>query len=95
MNLNENQLLLSPKTKAFICSRCGAVSLDREKLCEIQGMGSKADWCGIKHANTRMHCFSKQKHKRYRCKNCLQVALDPQLLCKPVVISDSEVENKT
>jgi len=82
----DNNLCLPKNTKAFICADCGAVSLDPDKLCNIQGQGRKADWCGIPHLNSIKTCKENKKHLRYQCKNCKQVSTDPKLLCHPVKI---------
>jgi predicted RNA-binding Zn-ribbon protein involved in translation (DUF1610 family) len=82
----DNTYYLPKNTKAFICANCGAVSLDSDKLCKIQGRGTKADWCGIPHLKTTFKCKNHTSHLRYKCANCNQVATDPQLLCNPVKI---------
>ena len=83
MNNNAKPTTLPPTTKACICANCGAVSLDPESICRPQGLGTKADWCGIKQI-TPQQCHNKVNTKRYSCENCEQVSTNPELLCQPV-----------
>ncbi len=73
---------LPKTTKAFICANCGAVSLDYNGICRPQGRGTKADWCGIKQV-TPQFCHNRVNNIRYRCCNCDQVSINPELLCDP------------
>jgi len=43
---------LPKETKAFICANCGAVALDANKICKVQGTGKKVDWCGTETKKT-------------------------------------------
>ena len=84
-NMDNNHCLPKNST-AFICAQCGAVGLDPDKLCKIQGQGIKADWCGIPHINALRTCKGNSCHIRYQCETCKQVSTDSQLLCNPVEI---------
>jgi predicted RNA-binding Zn-ribbon protein involved in translation (DUF1610 family) len=74
---------LPKTTKAFICANCGAVSLDSKGVCKIQGMGTKADWCGTTVPRIPSFCHNRKNNLRFRCKKCGQVAVNPELLCEP------------
>lgn len=75
---------LPKTTKAFICANCGAVSLDSQGVCKVQGMGTKADWCGSKTHLKPQLCHNMRHNVRYSCENCGKVAVNPELLCEPV-----------
>ena len=72
-----------PETRAYICVYCGAVALDPNKICKVQGTGTKADWCGIKGTKPPSFCHNKVNNDRWRCRRCGQTALNPELLCDP------------
>jgi predicted RNA-binding Zn-ribbon protein involved in translation (DUF1610 family) len=74
---------LPKETKAFICANCGAVSLDQHGICKVQGMGRKADWCGTKYVDRADFCHNRVHNLRFRCKNCGQLSVNPELLCEP------------
>jgi len=80
---SEKHIVLPKDTKAFICANCGAVSLDPNEICKIQGLGSKADWCGSKSLKSPSFCRNRKNNNRYSCGKCGQVAINPGLLCEP------------
>ena len=77
-------------TKAFICAGCGAVALDANNICKVQGMGMKSDWCGIKGSKPPKICKKKEHTERWQCRNCGQTAVNPLLLCEPEKLEISE-----
>ena len=80
-----------PKTtRAYICANCGAVALDSNNICKIQGMGTKADWCGIKGTKPPASCHNKKHNTRWQCRNCGQISVDQELLCEPEKMDLSE-----
>jgi hypothetical protein len=79
----EKYVPLPATTKAFICANCGAVSLSEEGICKVQGMGTKADWCGTKSLTPPKLCFNRVHNLRFVCKKCGKVAVNPELLCEP------------
>jgi len=81
---NESHIPVPKNTPAFFCADCGAVALDQNNICKAQGRGTKADWCGSQNAGTPLGCHNKVHNLRYRCNNCGQVAVNPELLCEPV-----------
>ncbi|MBC8413847.1 MAG: hypothetical protein ISR96_06770 [Nitrospira sp.] len=74
---------LPKDTPAFICANCGAVALDSNNICRVQGKGRKYDWCGSKSLMPPSFCHNKKNNDRYQCKKCGQVAINPELLCEP------------
>ncbi len=80
---------LPKETKAFICANCGAVALDANNICKLQGTGTKADWCGTESLKAPSFCQNKVHNDRWQCKKCGQVAVNPQLLCEPEQITCS------
>ncbi len=70
-------------TPAFFCIECGAVSLLASNICKPHGRGTKADWCGIKHAARPDKCHNHVNNLRYRCKKCGQASVTLELLCDP------------
>jgi RNA polymerase subunit RPABC4/transcription elongation factor Spt4 len=74
---------LPPDTHAYICAECGAVALDPENICTVQGSGTRADWCGGKSFIPPKHCRHRVNVDRYQCRNCGQTAINEQLLCEP------------
>lgn len=70
-------------TPAFICGNCGAVSLDSNGICNPQGKGVKADWCGSKSSRKAEFCHNAVHNERFNCDDCGQVAVNKALLCKP------------
>jgi len=77
-------------TKAFICANCGAVALDANNICKVQGMGKKSDWCGVKGSKPPKTCHSKKHTDRWQCRNCGQTSVNPLLLCDPEKIEMSD-----
>ncbi len=74
---------LPKETVAFFCATCGAVSLDPEKICKVQGRGTKADWCGIPDNNPPRQCANRVHNLRWVCGKCNKVSVNAELLCKP------------
>ena len=74
---------VSDETHAFICARCGAVSLDIDKLCQPLGKGCRRDWCGSASLKPPVNCANNPDHLRYICGDCGKIAVNPELLCKP------------
>ena len=70
-------------TKAFICANCGAVSLSEKNICKVQGIGSKADWCGTKSLMPPNFCHNRVNNLRFICRKCGKVAVNAELLCEP------------
>ena len=82
--MNESNHIPLPKdTHAYICAQCGAVALDPENICEVQGTGTKADWCGGKGGMPPKYCHNRTHVERYQCRNCGQTAINARLLCEP------------
>jgi predicted RNA-binding Zn-ribbon protein involved in translation (DUF1610 family) len=81
---------LPKETKAFICANCGAVSLDPNGICEVQGQGTRADWCGSKSPVPPSFCHNRKNNLRFACNNCGQVAVNPELLCDPERMPEPE-----
>lgn len=81
---NTNHIPAPKDTKAFICADCGAVSLDANNICNVQGKGKKGDWCGVKGSPPPKTCHTKEHTDRWQCENCGQTAVNPTLLCEPV-----------
>jgi predicted RNA-binding Zn-ribbon protein involved in translation (DUF1610 family) len=71
------------ETPAFFCAGCGAVSLDPDSICKVQGKGTKADWCGTKDPSPPRHCKNRVNNLRWVCGNCGKVSVNPELLCEP------------
>ncbi len=80
---SEKHVPLPKQTKAFICANCGAVSLDPTDICRLQGIGTKADWCGTKSLQPPGFCRNRKNNSRFTCKKCGHVAVNPGLLCEP------------
>ncbi|MBI4844185.1 MAG: hypothetical protein HY809_07695 [Nitrospirae bacterium] len=74
---------LPKETPAFVCAHCGAVALDPNNICKVQGKVKKADWCGSRGVMPPSYCHNKANNLRYQCKNCGKVAINPELLCEP------------
>ncbi|HEY5999880.1 MAG TPA: hypothetical protein VI078_11365 [bacterium] len=74
---------LPKDTPAFFCANCGAVSLDPERICKVQGRGTKRDWCGIPDHNPPRHCQNRVNNLRWVCGKCNKVSVNPELLCEP------------
>ena len=74
---------LPKDTPAFFCATCGAVSLDRDKICKVQGQGTKGDWCGTKDPTPPRTCQNRVNNIRWVCDNCGKVSVNPELLCEP------------
>ena len=74
---------LPKETPAFFCANCGAVSLDPNKICKVQGKGTKADWCGIADPTPPRQCVNHVHNLRWRCGKCNKVSVNAELLCEP------------
>ena len=74
---------LPKETTAFFCANCGAVSLDPDSICKLQGKGTKGDWCGTKDPSPEQPCHNRVHNARWSCANCGKVSVNPELLCKP------------
>ncbi|EAT14743.1 hypothetical protein [Desulfuromonas acetoxidans] len=70
-------------TQAFMCARCGAVSLDVDRLCQPLGKGCRRDWCGTPSLKPPESCQNFPNNLRYICGKCRKVAVNPELLCDP------------
>ena len=47
--MTEKKNVTVPKdTRAYFCANCGAVALNVNNICKVEGMGRKSDWCGMK-----------------------------------------------
>ena len=64
---------LPKETPAFFCANCGAVSLDPDKICKVQGRGTKGDWCGTKGSAPPRMCQNRVHNVRWACDNCGKV----------------------
>ncbi len=83
--MNETKHIPVPKdTRAYICAQCGVVALDASNICEVQGTGTKADWCGGKGSMPPKYCRNRTNVDRHQCQNCGQTAINDKLLCNPV-----------
>lgn len=80
---DKTHIPLPKDTTAFFCANCGAVALDPQNICKVQGKGKKADWCGSKSSKAPSFCQNKVHNDRWQCRNCGQVAVNPGLLCEP------------
>ena len=78
---------LPKETQAFFCANCGAVSLDGDSICKVQGRGTKADWCGTKDPKPPRPCRNRVHNVRWACDNCGKVSVNPELLCEPRSLS--------
>jgi predicted RNA-binding Zn-ribbon protein involved in translation (DUF1610 family) len=78
------------ETTAYICANCGAVSLDANNVCNVQGKGRKADWCGTEGSKPPKSCHNKVNNDRWQCQNCGQIAVNPELLCNPEKLNLAE-----
>jgi hypothetical protein len=83
MNVNHH-IPLPPEIPAYNCAVCGAATLNPETICELQGLGTRADWCGSKGAMPPKYCRNRSRVDRHQCVHCGQTALNAQLLCEPV-----------
>ena len=69
--MNKKKHVPVPKeTRAYICENCGAVALNANNICKVVGMGTKADWCGIKGSKPPKHCHNQENIDRWQCRNC-------------------------
>jgi len=75
---------LPKETPAFFCANCGAVSLDSNSICKVQGRGTKGDWCGTKDPTPPQKCHNSVNNDRWVCENCGKVSVNSELLCEPV-----------
>jgi ribosomal protein S27AE len=76
--------VLPLNTKAFTCTKCGAVSLSSDGVCEVMGTATRADWCGSENTYPEHKCIKGIHNERYKCGKCGQVSINPGLLCEPV-----------
>ena len=80
----KEHVALPKETPAFFCANCGAVSLDSNGICKVQGRGTKADWCGTKDQQPPAQaCHNSVHNDRWVCENCGKVSVNPELLCEP------------
>ena len=77
-------------TPAFFCANCGAVSLDSQSICKVQGRGTKADWCGTRDPRPAQPCQNRVHNVRWQCDNCGKVAVNAELLCEPTPLKPPE-----
>ena len=84
-NTPKSNFPLPPNTPAIICANCGAVSLYASGVCNPQGKGTKADWCGTESIDHRKlsFCTNDVNNERYQCRKCGQISVTPELLCEP------------
>ncbi len=89
--MSEKKHVPMPKqTPAFFCADCGAVALRADDVCKVMGKGKKADWCGTAGVKPPAFCHNKVHTDRWQCKNCGQIAVNPELLCEPEKLEQSE-----
>jgi len=81
--MDNTHVPLPKDTPAYFCANCGAVSLDANNLCSVQGRLKKRDWCGLKGVKHPEYCEKKTHTSRWACQNCGQTSVNPELLCKP------------
>lgn len=86
---HQKHIPVPKNTKAFICADCGAVSLDVNNICKVQGMVLKSDWCGVKGSKPPKTCLKKEHTERWQCRNCGQTSVNASLLCDPEQIEIS------
>ena len=77
-------------TPAIVCGDCGAVALSANDVCKAQGRIKKADWCGTPSAKPPKFCQKKIHNNRWQCRKCGQIAVNPELLCEPVVLNPTD-----
>ncbi len=82
----KNHIPLPKNTPAFECANCGAVALNPDSICKIQGKVTKADWCGSKSIVSPKQCKNSVNTKRYKCNKCGRVSMNFELLCEPEAI---------
>jgi len=83
-----NRVTMPLSTIAYKCALCGAVSLNEDAICEVQGKVKKGDWCGSKSIEMPLVCKNLKNNIRYKCKKCGRVAIDSDLLCEPEKIPE-------
>jgi predicted RNA-binding Zn-ribbon protein involved in translation (DUF1610 family) len=71
-------------TKVFVCANCGALALSPHNICKVQGMISKADFCGSESLEMAGGCKNQVHNLRFKCKKCNRVAVNPEILCQPI-----------
>ena len=81
---HHGNVTISPDTKVFVCANCGALALSPNDICKIQGMVSKADFCGCESLEMARGCKNQINNLRFRCNKCNRVAVNPEILCEPV-----------
>jgi predicted RNA-binding Zn-ribbon protein involved in translation (DUF1610 family) len=81
---SKNHATVPKDTRAYICAECGVVALAAEHICNVQGTGTKADWCGVKGVMPPKHCQNRTNVDRHQCRNCGQTAISAELLCEPL-----------
>ena len=45
--------------------------------------GTKADWCGTTQMLKSEQSVNKKNVHRFKCENCGQISVNPELLCEP------------
>lgn len=82
--MTEKKYYPLPKdTKAFSCAQCGAIALNANDICQVQGVEQKADWCGSKGLLPPKTCHTQAENERWQCRTCGQTAINNELLCAP------------
>jgi predicted RNA-binding Zn-ribbon protein involved in translation (DUF1610 family) len=82
--MTEKKHVTVPKdTRAYFCANCGAVALNANNICKVEGMGRKSDWCGMKGSKPPKHCHNKVNNERWQCRNCGLTSVNSELLCEP------------
>lgn len=82
--------MMSPGTPAFMCAKCGAVSLEPTGVCEVQGKVTKGDWCGSQSVAAPKYCANGLNTDRYKCAKCGRVAIEPEVLCEPEKMDEGD-----
>jgi hypothetical protein len=80
-------------TRVFVCATCGAVALNPNDICQVQGMAVKADWCGTKSDEPPRQCVNRIHTHRYYCNRCKRVSVNQEVLCEPVQLK-KKIEQK-
>ena len=82
--MTKNKAVTLPKiTKAYTCANCGAVALDANNICKVEGRRTKSEWCGIKGSKPSKKCHNKVNNERWQCRNCGLTSVNSELLCEP------------
>jgi len=83
-----NRVPMPLNTNAYKCALCGAVSLNEDAICQVQGRVKKGDWCGSESIEMPLVCTKLKHNIRYKCKKCGRVAINADLLCEPEKIPE-------